>query len=84
MRIFEVKSENQQASAMAFRTRQIFIDKRTQSITALRPPLAEHGMIAATNKRGLKILPAMTKMGRWVYRIKSGGLPAFMSVLLSG
>lgn len=59
MRFVEVKSEDQQASAMAYRTRQMFISQRTQSINALRSHLAEHGVIAATNKSGLKKLAAM-------------------------
>lgn len=59
MRFVEVKSEDQQASAMAYRTRQMFIGQRTQSINALRSHTAEHGVIAATNKSGLKKLSAM-------------------------
>lgn len=59
MRFVEVKSEDQQASAMAYRTRQMFIGQRTQSINALRSHLAEHGVIAATNKSGLEKLSAM-------------------------
>ena len=59
MRFVEVKSENQRASAMAYRTRQLFIGQRTRSITALRAHPAGHGVIAATNKSGLKKLPAM-------------------------
>lgn len=59
MRFVEVKSEGQQVSAMAYRTRQLFIGQRTQTINALRAHLAEHGVIAATNKSGLKRLSAM-------------------------
>ena len=59
MRFVEVKSEEQQVSAMAYRTRQMFIGQRTQTINALRSHLAEHGVIAATNKCGLKRLSAM-------------------------
>lgn len=44
---------------MAYRTRQMFIGQRTQTINALRSHLAEHGVIAATNKCGLKRLSAM-------------------------
>ena len=59
MKFVEVKSEDQQASAMAYRTRQMFIGQRTQSINALRSHLAEHGVIAAMNQSGLKKLSAM-------------------------
>ena len=50
MRFVEVKSEDQQVSAMAYRTRQLFIGQRTQTINALRSHLAEHGVIAPTSK----------------------------------
>jgi transposase len=59
MRFVEVKSEDQQVSAMAYRTRQLFIGQRTQTINALRSHLAEHGVIAPTSKCGLKRLSAM-------------------------
>ena len=47
------------ASRLLYRTRQMFIGQRTQSTNALRSHLAEHGVIAATNKSGLKKLSAM-------------------------
>ncbi len=61
MRFVEAKSEDQQISAMAYRTRQMFSGQRTQSINALRSHLAEHGIIAATNMSGLKKLSAMVE-----------------------
>lgn len=61
MRFVEIKSEDQQISAMAYRTRQMFVGQRTQSINALRAHLAEHGVIAATNRSGLKRLSAMVQ-----------------------
>ena len=59
MRFVQPKPEDQQISAMAYRTRQMFIGQRTQTINALRSHLAEHGVIAATNMCGLKKLSAM-------------------------
>ncbi|MEP3328987.1 IS110 family transposase [Sedimentitalea sp.] len=59
MRFVEIKSEDQQVSAMAYRTRQLFIGQRTQTVNALRSHLAEHGVIAPTSKCGLKRLSAM-------------------------
>ena len=44
MRFGVVKSEAQQAAAMAFRTRDMFVRQRTQTINALRGHLAEHGI----------------------------------------
>jgi len=46
MRFVEPKSPRQQARAMVFRTRDLFVRQRTQTINALRAHLAEHGLIA--------------------------------------
>jgi transposase len=47
MRFVTVKSEEKQASAMIFRTRDILVQQRTQTINALRGHLGEYGLIAA-------------------------------------
>jgi len=59
MRFVEIKSSEQQARAMVFRTRQLFVRQRTQLINALRGHLAEHGVIAPKSKAGLKKLAAI-------------------------
>jgi transposase len=59
MRLVEVKTEEQQVSAMAYRTRQMFIGQRTQTINALRSHLSEHGVIAPKGKAGIKKLMVM-------------------------
>jgi len=46
MRFVEPKSPQQQARAMVFRTIELFVRQRTQTINALRAHLAEHGLIA--------------------------------------
>ena len=46
IRFVALKSEAQLARAMLLRTRQMFIDQRTQTINALRSHLAEHGVVA--------------------------------------
>ena len=56
MRFVAVKTEEQQARAMLFRTRQMFVGQRTQLINALRGHLAEHGLVAATGTAQLKRL----------------------------
>ena len=56
MRFVAVKSEDQQARAMLFRTRQMFVGQRTQMINALRGHLAEHGLVAARGPAHLKAL----------------------------
>ncbi|MFK4492363.1 transposase [Bradyrhizobium sp. USDA 336] len=45
MRFVPVKSEEQQASAVVFRTRDLLIRQRTQMINALRGHLGEYGLI---------------------------------------
>ena len=47
MRFVAVKSEEQQASAVVFRARDILVRQRTQLINALRGHLAEYGMVVA-------------------------------------
>lgn len=46
MRFVAVKSEAQQAAAMAYRTRDLLVRQRTQTINALRAHLAEQGVVA--------------------------------------
>ena len=48
MRFVAVKTETQQAAAMAYRTRDLLVRQRTQTINALRAHLAEHGIVAPT------------------------------------
>ena len=48
MRFVAPKSEAQQAAAMAYRTRELLVRQRTQTINALRGHLAEYGVIAPT------------------------------------
>lgn len=56
MRFVPVKSVAQQASGMAFRTRDLFIRQKTQTINALRGHLAEYGVIAPKGAANLKRL----------------------------
>ena len=56
MRFVEVKTGEQQARAMLFRTRQMFVSQRTQTINALRGHLAEHGVIGPKSRAGIKKL----------------------------
>jgi len=46
MRFVAVKSEEQQASALVFRTRDLLIRQRTQTINAIRGHMAEYGWVA--------------------------------------
>jgi len=56
MRFVAVKSEEQQARAMLFRTRDLLVRQRTQLINAVRGHLAEHGVVAAQGPAHLKRL----------------------------
>lgn len=46
MRFVTVKSEEQQASGLVFRTRDLLVCQRTQTINAIRGHLAEYGWVA--------------------------------------
>ena len=56
MRFIAVKTEEQQARAMLFRTRDLLVRQRTQLINALRGHLAEHGVVAPQGPANLKEL----------------------------
>jgi transposase len=51
MRFVAVKTAEQQARAMLFRTRDLLVRWRTQLINALRGHLAEHGVAAPISDR---------------------------------
>jgi len=59
MRFVATKSEEQQARAMVFRTRDLLVRQRTQLINALRGHLAEFGVVAAVGPAQLKTLQAV-------------------------
>lgn len=46
MRFVTVKSEEQQASGLVFRTRDLLVRQRTQTINAIRSHMAEYGWVA--------------------------------------
>lgn len=56
MRFVAVKSQQQQAGAMVFRTRDLLVRQRTQLINALRGHLAEHGVVAPQGTANVKVL----------------------------
>jgi transposase len=51
-----VKTKDQQARAMLFRTRELLVRQRTQLINALRGHLAEYGLVAPRAKANLRRL----------------------------
>jgi transposase len=56
MRFVVVKTEEQQARAMLFRTRDLLVRQRTQLINALRGHLAEYGIVAPQGPANVKEL----------------------------
>lgn len=56
MRSVPVKTEEQQARAMVFRTRELLVGQRTQLINGLRAHLAEFGIVAPVGPAHLKRL----------------------------
>lgn len=56
MRFVAVKTKEQQARSMVFRTRDLLVRQRTQLINALRGHLAEHGVVAPQGPAHLKTL----------------------------
>ena len=58
MRFVAVKGEEQQARAMLFRTRDLLVRQRTQTINALRGHLAEFGIVAPQGRAHVARLAA--------------------------
>jgi transposase len=50
MRFVDVKSVEKQASGMAFKTRDLLVRQRTQTINALCGHMAEYGVLAPEEK----------------------------------
>jgi transposase len=61
MRFVAVKTEEQQARAMLFRTRDLLVRQRTQLINALRGHFSEHGVVAAQGPANVKVLEEAVK-----------------------
>jgi transposase len=58
MRFVALKSPEQQAGAMVFRTRDLLVRQRTQLVNALRGHLAEHGVVAPQGVTNVRVLEA--------------------------
>lgn len=92
MRFVEPKTPQQQARAMVFRSRDLFVRQRTQTINALRAHLAEHGIVAPQgvwnvpgiqrliNEAGNDIEPLVIEMSR-LYLAQIEALSAQVSSL---
>jgi transposase len=69
MRFVAVKSAEKQASGMAFKTRDLLVRQRTQTINALRGHMAEYGVVAPQG-------PVHVERLAEALQDPSGGLPA--------
>jgi transposase len=56
MRFVAVKSEEQQASALVFRTRDLLVRQRTQLVNAIRGHLTEYGWVAPKGRSHVALL----------------------------
>lgn len=63
MRFVAVKSADQQSEAMLLKTRELFMDQRTQVINTLRGHLAEYGFVAPQGPSHIRKLEAMVVDG---------------------
>lgn len=61
MRFVPIKSAEQQASVMVFRTRALLVRQRTQAINALRAHMGELGIIATVGIANVKPLAAIVR-----------------------
>ena len=68
MRFVAVKSEQQQAAGLVFRTRDLLVRQRTQLINAIRGHLTEYGWIAPRGRRMWRCLPSCSRKRRWLPR----------------
>jgi transposase len=68
MRFVAVKSEQQQAAGLVFRTRDLLVRQRTQLINAIRGHLTEYGWIAPKGRRIWRRLPTCSRKKRWLAR----------------
>jgi transposase len=59
MRFAAIKTEEQQASAMVFRTRDLLVRQRTQLINAIRGHLAEFGWVAPKGPSHVSVLASL-------------------------
>ena len=59
MRFVTVKSADQQSQSMLLKTRELFVDQRTQAINTLRGHLAEYGIVVPQGPSHIKKLKAV-------------------------
>ena len=77
MRFVAVKSEEQQAAGLVFRTRDLLVRQRTQSINAIRGHLAEYGWVAPKGRSHVACWLICSRTRRWRHRCRRRRGPMF-------
>ena len=75
MRFVAVKSEQQQAAGLVFRTRDLLVRQRTQLINAIRGHLTEYGWIAPKGPSHVAMLADLIEEARWPARFPKRPAP---------
>ena len=79
MHFVAVKTEAQQAQGMLFRTRDLLVRQRTQTINALRGHLAEYGVVAPQGRARIRQLAGCSKTGTVGCRRRSSSWAGYCS-----
>lgn len=77
MRFVAVKSEEQQAAALVFRTRDLTVKQRTQIANAIRGHLAEYGWVAPKGAFHLTMLTDLLESGEVGQTLPEAARPMF-------
>jgi transposase len=77
MRFVAVKSEEQQAAGLVFRTRDLAVRQRTQLINAIRGHLAEYGWVAPTGKAHMAMLADLLEEEEMTSTLPEAARPMF-------
>lgn len=77
MRFVAVKSEDQQAAGLVFRTRDLMVRQRTQLINAIRGHLAEYGWVAPRGTAHMTMLAELLEDGQITSTLPEAARPMF-------
>jgi transposase len=80
MRFVAIKSEEQQASALVFRTRDLMVRQRTQLINAIRGHLTEYGWVAPKGPSHIAVLSNLLD-GEMGSSLPDAATPMFRTML---
>ena len=81
MRFVAVKSEEQQAAALVFRTRDLAVKQRTQIANAIRGHLAEYGWVAPKGAAHLAMLADLLEDGEIGQTLPEAARPMFAMMI---